>query len=101
MRPPPPDVLKINIDAAFYEEEKNGAWGSVVRDCEGQGVLAGSGNIPAVHDVLTAEAEACLQTLHAAMSAGISQVLIETDCANLVAALQSSSFDLAPGGVIF
>ncbi|CAO1947587.1 unnamed protein product [Urochloa humidicola] len=25
--PPPPDVLKINTDGAFREEEKDGAWG--------------------------------------------------------------------------
>jgi hypothetical protein len=35
------------------------------------------------------------------MSVGISRVLIETDCANLAAALKSPTFDLAPGGVIF
>ena len=33
--PPPPDVLEINTDAAFREAEKDGAWGYVIRDCNG------------------------------------------------------------------
>jgi hypothetical protein len=41
--PPPPSVLKINTDGAFSVGDKSGAWGFVVLDCEGQGVLAGSG----------------------------------------------------------
>jgi ribonuclease HI len=38
--PPPTGVLKINTDAAFRETEKKGAWGFVIRDCDGQEVLA-------------------------------------------------------------
>jgi hypothetical protein len=55
----------------------------------------------AVNDALSAEVEACLAALNAAMDAGISQVIVETDSTSLVAALQSPSFDQAPGGVIF
>jgi hypothetical protein len=54
-----------------------------------------------VNDALSAEVEACLAALNAAMDAGISQVIVETDSTSLVAALQSPSFDQAPGGVIF
>ena len=35
------------------------------------------------------------------MDKGLSHVIIETDSTNLVSALQSSSFDQAPDGVIF
>ncbi|KAF8652528.1 hypothetical protein HU200_062727 [Digitaria exilis] len=73
-RPPPDGMLKINAGGSFREMEKDGAWGFVIRDCEGQG---------------------------AAMSRGISRVIVETDSTNLAAALQSKSFDQAPGGVIF
>lgn len=62
---------------------------------------AGSGRLEAVHDALSAEGEACLAALQAAMSRGISRVIVETDSTNLAAALQSKSFDQAPGGVIF
>lgn len=100
-RPPPPDVLKINLDGSFREHEKDGAWGFIIRDNEGHGVLAGSGRLSAVHDALSAEGEACLAALLAAMTVGISQSIIETDPVNLATALQSVKFDQAPGGVIF
>jgi len=99
-RPPPPDVLKINSDGAFREKDKTGAWGFVVRDSDGQGMLAGSGRLRAVHDALSAEGEACLMALKAAMEVGISHVIIETDSLILIKAIQSNSFDRAPAGAI-
>ena len=99
--PPPRDVLKINTDAAFREAEKDGAWGYVIRDCNGHGVMAGSGRLKWVHDALSAEGEAYLEALKAAMEEGISRVAIETDSANLVAAIMTNRFDQAPGGVLF
>ena len=100
-RPPPPDVLKINSDGAFHKQDQSGAWGFVVRDSDGQGILAGCGRLKSVHNALTVEGEACLMALKAAMEVGISRVIIETDSVNLVTAIQSRSFDRAPGGVIF
>jgi hypothetical protein len=55
----------------------------------------------AVHDALTAEGEACVAALHAAMDVGISHVVAETDAANLVSAICSSALDQSPGGVVF
>jgi hypothetical protein len=100
-QPPPVDVLKINTDGAFYANEKKGAWGFIVRDSDGHGILAGSGCLPTVTDALAAEGEACLAALDAAMERGISHVIIETDSTNMVKALQSSAFDQAPSGAIF
>ena len=75
--------------------------GFLVRDSDGRGVLAGSGFLPAVHDALSAEGEACLAALNAAMEAGISRVIVEADSANLLTAIQTTKFDQAPGSVIF
>jgi len=99
--PPPVDVLKINSDGAFHEKEKTGAWGFVVRDSDGHSVLAGSGYLPAIHDALSAEGEACLAALKTMMEAGISRVIIEADSINLLSAIQTASFDQAPGSIIF
>ena len=99
--PPPINVLKINFDGAFRAVQKDGAWGFCIRDHAGNGVLAGSGRLTAVHDALSAEGEACLAALKAAMELGISRVALETDSTNLVKALTSNSFDQAPGGIIF
>jgi hypothetical protein len=99
--PPPSDVLKINTDAAFIAQEKSGAWGFVIRDCGGHGVMEGSGRIRAVHDALAAAGEACLAALYAAMDIGIWRIILETDSSNLATALRSASFDQSPGGVIY
>jgi ribonuclease HI len=87
-KPPPPDVLKINIDGAFCVKERKGAWGFVICDTAGQGVLVGSGNLSAVHDSLTVEVEACVEALNTSMVVGISQIIVEKDSTNLVVALQ-------------
>ena len=47
--------LKINFDGAFVQETNVGAWGFVVRDHEGQPVLAGAGNLVMIHNALLAE----------------------------------------------
>jgi ribonuclease HI len=60
-------VLKINTDGAFREEEIDGAWGFVVRDSEGHGVLAGSGRLVTVNDALSAEGGSmccCTSSVH-------------------------------------
>ena len=75
--------------------------GFIIRDSDGQGVVAGSGRLSAVADVLSAEGEACLAALHAAMARRISRVIVESDSTNLVSALSGSNFDRAPGGAIF
>ena len=100
-KPPPENFYKINTDGAFRNAEKDGAWGFVIRDCQGHGILAGAGHLNVVHDALAAEGEAVLAALKAAMDFGISRVAVETDSSNLVIALTSDKFDQAPGGVIY
>ena len=59
-RPPPPDIWKINVDAAFWKEELMGAWGFVIRDNLATAVLVGAGHLSTVSDALCAEAHACM-----------------------------------------
>jgi hypothetical protein len=99
--PPPPDHLKINVDATFRKETKAGAWGFIICDHEGATVLAGVGNLGPVHDALFAETMACKQALEAAEHFGISHVMIETDSSQLKDVITSSSRDLAIGGGLF
>jgi hypothetical protein len=47
------NVLKINIDRAFIQAEKKGAWDFIVRDHKGAIVCAGRINV--VHDALSVE----------------------------------------------
>jgi hypothetical protein len=85
--------LKINFDGAYYQREKKGAWGFIVRDHRGAVVMAGAGRINVLHDALSAEAQACIATLYATIDQGISHILLETDLSILVEALQSCSYD--------
>ena len=51
---------------------KRGARGFIVRDHKGDTVLAGVGRINVAHDTLSAEPQACLAALYAAMDHGLS-----------------------------
>jgi len=62
-----------------FAHEKRGSWGFVVRDENGQTVLAGEGNLNAVQDALCPEAEACLAAPTATMNRGMSNIVFELD----------------------
>ncbi|KAF8772636.1 hypothetical protein HU200_005600 [Digitaria exilis] len=99
--PPPMHLLKVNIDGDFFEKEKTGGWGFIVRDGDGHALLAGSGRLQAVQDALCAEAQAGLAALQALRTNGMLQCQREPDSLCLVNALQSEAYDNAPGGVFF
>ncbi|XP_066395703.1 uncharacterized protein [Miscanthus floridulus] len=73
-RAPPTDFLKINSDGAFVQATFRGGWGFVIRDHQGDAVIAGVGRLAAVPDALTAEASACAKALQAAADIGISRI---------------------------
>ena len=98
--PPPPDTLKVNIDGAFFMENKIGGWGFIVRDTNGFAVMAGAGKLESVHDAFCAEAQACLAALTAMSNQGMTRIQLESDSYNLVSALKSSAFDQSPAGVL-
>jgi ribonuclease HI len=99
--PPTEGVWKINIDGAFCEANKRGAWGFGVRDFEGKASMAGAGCIEAVADALCAEAHACVEALNAAADVRMQSIVLESDSQVLVKALQSKESDQALGGVLF
>ena len=55
---PPPGQLKINSGGSCIQETMQGSWGFIVRDQEGDGVLAGAGRLGSIPDAMTAEAAA-------------------------------------------
>jgi hypothetical protein len=65
-QPPPEDILKLNFDGAFLKEQRRGAWGFVIRDATGTGIMAGLGKLLAVFDAISAEAAACIEAMGAA-----------------------------------
>ncbi|GJN00674.1 hypothetical protein PR202_ga17870 [Eleusine coracana subsp. coracana] len=99
--PPPIELLKINFDAAFFADSKSGGWGFIVRDHDGDVIMAGAGKLNAVQDALCAEAHAGLIALQFAGANGMSRIQLETDSTCLAAALTSTDYDQGVGGTIF
>jgi ribonuclease HI len=75
---PPAGCLKINFDGAFAQETNVGAWGFIVRNHEGQPVLAGARNLVMTHNAPLAESYACKYALEAAAYLGLSRIVLET-----------------------
>jgi len=98
---PPEGSWKINVDGAFWDREKKGAWGFVVRDDQGNAVLAGAGSLMSISDALIAETHACIAALQAAADHGLQNIVLESDSLILVRALQSDLYDRARGGMLF
>ncbi|RLN29958.1 hypothetical protein C2845_PM05G12440 [Panicum miliaceum] len=99
--PPPGGTWKVNVDGAFWEQEKKGAWGFAVRDDQGHAALAGSGSLEVVNDALSAESHACIAALQAAADHGLHNIILETDSTILVKALQTDAYDRARDGMLF
>jgi hypothetical protein len=98
-RPPSGDILKLNIDGSFHAANKSGGWGFVIHDRDGDVRGSGAGHLSSVASAAQAEAHAC--AIQAAVAWGMTQVQIEADSQNLIRALQSKDYDLAPDGVIY
>uniref|UniRef100_A0A0E0Q656 RNase H type-1 domain-containing protein n=1 Tax=Oryza rufipogon TaxID=4529 RepID=A0A0E0Q656_ORYRU len=79
----------VSLSSILMETQKTGGWGFILRNSEGQGLLAGAGRLAFVHDADSAEARACQAALLAASVQGITEVGIETDSLILVSALKS------------
>jgi ribonuclease HI len=100
-RKPPEGLLKINFDGSFLKDTGQAGWGFIIRDHDGEAILAGAGRSQQLPDAMAAEAMACIQALRAANQMGISHIQLETDSVNLKTALISDEFDRGVGGWLF
>ncbi|CAO2186475.1 unnamed protein product [Urochloa humidicola] len=99
---PSQDTLKVNTDGSFSPNTKEGGWGFVIRNTEGQVIKVGAGRCEYLMDALHAELLACLMGVKTAGEMGISNVELETDSMLVKLALESSTFSLAPTrGIVF
>ena len=93
--------MKINFDAAFHEQQNDGAFGYVVRTNTGDTIAAGAGKLKHVKSALHAEALACIAAIEGPSDIGIHRVLLESDSQQLVYALKRGDADLSDIGVLF
>jgi ribonuclease HI len=92
--------VKVNFDAAFMEDTKNGAFGYVIRSDTGQFIAAGAEKLAHLRSALHGEAGACIAAIEATTNLGVYQVVFESDSSTLVAAIKNGSHDLADTGVL-
>jgi ribonuclease HI len=80
---PVPRCFKINTDAAFSDDSKQGAISCVIRDHEGAFQAARSIWYDRCFDACYMEA-ACRDGLKLALQRGFQRVVVETDCLQVV-----------------
>jgi len=88
--PPGPGYMKINFDAGFIGNTSAG-WSFVLRDHDGNIILAGSKLSHGFGGATIEEARACLHSLRSARAHGCRNIIIESDCLQLIQMLKSNT----------
>jgi ribonuclease HI len=83
-QPPPNAWVKINVDGSFNPSSTTGSTGCIARDHDGHFLAARSRWNNYAQNALITEALACRDGIELAKSLGVQQVIIETDCQNIV-----------------
>ncbi|KAH9649685.1 putative reverse transcriptase/RNA-dependent DNA polymerase [Citrus sinensis] len=78
--PPPVGYYKVNVDAAVHTEQQLTGLGVVIRNPQGQVIVAVVKSTKFQDNVTAAEAEAVKWGLEIALEARLAAVIIETDC---------------------
>lgn len=76
--------MKVNVDAAFYEEEGMGAISAILRDEYGNFIAAKCRFVPFAADVVTTEAMAMKDGLELANSLGYNRLEAESDSMQVI-----------------
>ena len=80
--------MKVNTDAAFVSATGDGAGGAVVRNSQGEIMMAAARFYKHLPDVLTSEALAARDGMMLAQDLGVDQLILELDNSTLVALLR-------------
>ena len=81
---PDPKFVKVNVDAAFFENERAGATAVVIRDEKGNFLAAQCKFLPYAVDVVSSEAQAMRDGLVLANSLGFPRVEAESDSTTVI-----------------
>ncbi|XP_073360719.1 uncharacterized protein [Aegilops tauschii subsp. strangulata] len=93
--------VKLNIDAAFNLETETGATGAVLRDNNGMFIAASSCGIAHVADASWAEARALRDGLILAGQTGCNQVLVNSDCMDVVETMNEGGRSSSPAAAVY
>jgi ribonuclease HI len=81
--------MKLNVDAAYYEDSRSDSFGAVIRDFQGNFVGEKCGLIPSVASASMAEAITMREGLVLANSMGINRLIAESDSTETVEACEA------------
>jgi ribonuclease HI len=81
---PRPRYIKLNVDAAFHEDSQSGAAGAVLRDIDGQFVVASCFFISHVSTPMMTEAIAMREGLELANRLNMSRIQAESDSTEII-----------------
>ncbi|XBI06774.1 uncharacterized protein [Aegilops tauschii subsp. strangulata] len=93
--------VKLNVDASFRALSLQGAVGVVLRDHKGGFVAASSEQLEHVADAGTAEAYALRRGLLLAQELGISKLVVESDCLEVINTMQNGGFTASGAVAIY
>lgn len=88
-RPPSNRTVKVNTDASFNKVKKIGCAGIIARDKEGK-ILFGISKSFVANSPILAEAIALREAIAVALNFGISDVIFENDCLDLIQACRGN-----------
>ncbi|KAF5445494.1 hypothetical protein F2P56_034541 [Juglans regia] len=88
--PPPPGFLKLNVDGVMFADVGKAGIGVILRNKEGQVVMAAIKKEDMADEPATIELIAWLRGLQLCLPLGISKLVVEFDCLLLVQELQES-----------
>ena len=88
-QPPPPDVYKLNFDAAVFSGLERTGIGAITRNDKGEVMATMFAIGPGVESSEEAELLACRRSLEFAVDAGFTSLIIEGDNVNIIQAISS------------
>jgi hypothetical protein len=98
--PPPQGWVKINTDAGYNETTGEASAGVIIRNATGEVLLTAWQMVRNCSTAAEAEAEACLRGVQLGAEWVRQPTIVETDCINVVRALQAKTEERAAWDVI-
>ncbi|PNY16450.1 cytochrome p450 [Trifolium pratense] len=97
---PPPEFMKCNVDASFYDTAEATGWEWCLRDYQGRFILAGSNLVHTKLNTLEGEAMGIKEAIEEIMQRGLSYVIFESDSKVVVDAIHSRQDGLSEFSIL-
>jgi hypothetical protein len=94
-KPPDTGWQCLNVDASYVQNTGEASWGAVIRDEAGQVISSAWSLIPNCANAETAEAIACWEGIKHSISLRNTKLIVESDCASLIAKLGKPEDDMS------